>query len=386
MKSDESAFSIVPSRLSSRLSISTGQTSRPNSASGHMNMTYHQLSFEDDLFTARVYKRNYRNARLQRLERREFDPDHKDVSKTSDSDNDTINPEGSRRQNNVSFVKKLARRSRGERSTTDSSAKIANEIAEDVGQQLAHGIMANPRIDVGASTIKKHGLHDRPVFKSGGDLYADFVEACRRGDNDSVQRLLAKTQSIPHLLKSYTSSSLHFYPVYATVSKGHVEVMQTLLRAAELANILGQVVEVQVGFDHCRPLHIAIMEGNLPMVELLLEKGASPHRQTDLGLQATHLAAKVGSLEILRSLVHAGAETNCEDIYGKKPQDYASEPDIKQYLRWRDIEENFDDDVDDATWATDEEDAEGFNTQESSDDDGQPDQDLDDLYFTDGTK
>ena len=273
MKSDESAFSIVPSRLSSRLSISTGQTSRPNSASGHMNMTYHRLSFEDDLFTARVYKRNYRNARLQRLERREFDPDHKDVSKTSDSDNDTINPEGNRRQNNVSFVKKLARRSRGERSTTDSSAKIANEIAEDVGQQVAHGIMVTTRTDIGASTIEKDGLHDRPVFKSRDDLYAEFVETCSRGDNDSVKRLLATTQSNFYLLGSYTSDLVESCPVHATVSNGHVEVMQTLLRAAELGHFLGQVVEKRVrgiGHDHYRPLHIATMKGNLPKVELLL--------------------------------------------------------------------------------------------------------------------
>lgn len=62
MKSDESAFSIVPSRLS----MSTGRTTIRDSVSSYSSMVYRQLSFEDDLFTSRVYKRNYRNRRLQR--------------------------------------------------------------------------------------------------------------------------------------------------------------------------------------------------------------------------------------------------------------------------------------------------------------------------------
>ena len=43
-KSDESAYSIVPSRMSSRLSTSTNQ-----GLSSDDNMSYRRLSFEDDL-------------------------------------------------------------------------------------------------------------------------------------------------------------------------------------------------------------------------------------------------------------------------------------------------------------------------------------------------
>lgn len=64
-KSDESAYSIVPSRMSSRMSVSTMKRD------SHMNiesteLTYRRFSFENDLFTARVYKRNYRNALMYR--------------------------------------------------------------------------------------------------------------------------------------------------------------------------------------------------------------------------------------------------------------------------------------------------------------------------------
>lgn len=64
-KSDESAYSIVPSRISSRLSTSTRQ-----SLSSDDNMSYRRLSCENVLFTAMVYKRSYRTPLIRRLFRR----------------------------------------------------------------------------------------------------------------------------------------------------------------------------------------------------------------------------------------------------------------------------------------------------------------------------
>ena len=66
-KSDESAFSIIPSHMSSRLSVSTRQTESSGNLTTEKDMVYHHLSFENDLFTSRVYKRNYRNPRIQQL-------------------------------------------------------------------------------------------------------------------------------------------------------------------------------------------------------------------------------------------------------------------------------------------------------------------------------
>ena len=347
MKSDESAFSIVPSRLSSRLSISTSQSSRSNSISDYVSMIYQRLSFEDDLFTARVYKRNYRNTRLQRLRRKDFDLEQNEVTKISDSDNDTIYPGGKRRQNRSIAEKKVGRSTDG-RNDTDLPAKTAERITNgDVGQHVAHGITVNTtqstttdqhfddmEYHVGASAIKNDGLHNRPTHRTGGDFYADFFHACGRGNNNLVKRQLAMA---PLILGSYTSSLLHFCPIYATVSNGHVEVMQTLLKVAQYGRFVGQVVEKPIGGiedDVCRPLHVATMKGNLAMVELLLEKGASPNSRTDFGHRAVHLAARIGSVEILTALINAGAETDCTDGYGLQPQDYTSEPAIKECLRW----------------------------------------------------
>ena len=53
--SDDSAFSIVPSGMSSRFSVSAHTEESTE-------LIYRRLSFEDDLFTTRVYKRNYRTS------------------------------------------------------------------------------------------------------------------------------------------------------------------------------------------------------------------------------------------------------------------------------------------------------------------------------------
>lgn len=63
-RSDESAYSIVPSRPSSRTSLSTTQSA--DSADG-TSLRYQHLACEDQLFTARVYRRNYRTALFGQL-------------------------------------------------------------------------------------------------------------------------------------------------------------------------------------------------------------------------------------------------------------------------------------------------------------------------------
>ncbi len=64
MKSDESAFSIVPS--SGISTSSNGSGSLESIRNFYASMIYPRLSFEDDLFTTRVYKRNYRISRSSR--------------------------------------------------------------------------------------------------------------------------------------------------------------------------------------------------------------------------------------------------------------------------------------------------------------------------------
>ena len=64
-KSDESAYTIVPSHMSSRLSSIYSDPSR--TSIGSAELVYRQLTVDNDLFTARVYKRNYRHPAINFL-------------------------------------------------------------------------------------------------------------------------------------------------------------------------------------------------------------------------------------------------------------------------------------------------------------------------------
>ncbi|KAL8901610.1 MAG: hypothetical protein Q9207_005122, partial [Kuettlingeria erythrocarpa] len=67
-KSDESAYSIVPSRLSVlSYSIMGRRNDSSYSVGSERSLVYRELSIDDELFTARVYKRNYRSRLVQQI-------------------------------------------------------------------------------------------------------------------------------------------------------------------------------------------------------------------------------------------------------------------------------------------------------------------------------
>ena len=350
MKSDESAFSIVPSELSSRFSISTGQTSRRASSDSYTKMTYRPLCFEDDLFTARVYKRNYRSPQSNR------NPKQKP----------TVTTQKARHQSNEEVDKLHLQRFEGEgKSFTNILSLKANEGAENDAKQSQLAIFVDTDITVTSERIK-HDLVHRVGSTSGEDglyvkltksleerispsvsaSYVELVMTCDRGDNNTVKKQLAlmpastpRGREGPALLGKYASGSFYFCPIHAAVFHGHLEVMRTLLRHAALEGDLDQVVEKTIGgteIDRWRPLHVATSKGNLPMVKLLLENGATVLSQTGHGIQAAHLAARIGSISILEALFDAGAHVNCSDSRGRRPIHYISEsqdlPHVINYL------------------------------------------------------
>ena len=131
---------------------------------------------------------------------------------------------------------------------------------------------------------------------SAHDPYAELIEACRRGDNDRVKVLMTMNPEEHSSLPSpHRCDSLHPCPVHATVSGGHVEVMETILQQPgskiNVARVPGRALYCVRG----PPLHLAVMKGDLPMVQVLLENGASVNERWAYRRQAIHLAASNGS-------------------------------------------------------------------------------------------
>lgn len=160
-RSDESAYSIVPSRMSSRFSLSTCQTGARESVKSEEDILYRRLSFEDDLFTAKVYKRNYRSATLLRP----WTNKHHRVSGTK-------------------FQSNAARKA-----NTDTLGDGRTDLS--IGQNLLIG--QSPE-DFSAGSIGNTKIPSIPVNRHIHPTYAvchrDFVLACEQDNYPTIEKHL----------------------------------------------------------------------------------------------------------------------------------------------------------------------------------------------------
>jgi ankyrin repeat protein len=97
------------------------------------------------------------------------------------------------------------------------------------------------------------------------------------------------------------------------------------------------------------PLSLAIMRNNMEIAQLLLDQSNADVNleSSEQGVSPLHLAAQHGGTEMLRLLVHAGAETQCRDIHKNTPMFYAvrntrnAQGDVLEYLLGlRDVDVN----------------------------------------------
>jgi ankyrin repeat protein len=72
-------------------------------------------------------------------------------------------------------------------------------------------------------------------------------------------------------------------------------------------------------------LLFAVQNGNARIVKAILEKGADPETKNSVGSTILHLAVEKGNAEIVRILLDKGAEPNVTDWHGDKPLDTAVE-------------------------------------------------------------
>ena len=75
------------------------------------------------------------------------------------------------------------------------------------------------------------------------------------------------------------------------------------------------------------PLHVAVSQQNLPLVQLLLRECADPNSRDHFHATPAHFAAMVGSVEILEVLVTGGADIQAKTYDNKTPADVAQEND-----------------------------------------------------------
>lgn len=285
-RSDESACSIVPSRQSSRVSKSNTRTSTGSTSIASAEMSYRRLSFENDLFTATAYKRNYRNQLIVHL----FN----------------------------------SRRSRPPKPNSLSATRIKSATPSLDGGALTPITHESLQVHVQKEFTNeqaKQSYISAPESLSKSDKDKALLEACRSGDAKLVESCLKSQKNMSYNLQNSARKLLLLEALKDAVLVGYHDVVKTLL-------ILDIPIDSRPWWSLSAtyswlPLQFAVHRGDIAMTDLLLEAGAivSP---TGSGTQPIHIASHTGSLEITSTLLSAGAAIDSTDEYGFQPIHLAS--------------------------------------------------------------
>jgi len=95
---------------------------------------------------------------------------------------------------------------------------------------------------------------------------------------------------------------------------------------------LGQVVAImrQGADESSSALHVAVRNGHMEMIKLLLKNGANINRRSENGATPLHLAAWCGPAPVVEFLLSSGARNWIADNSERRPIDYARESNVSQ--------------------------------------------------------
>jgi ankyrin repeat protein len=154
----------------------------------------------------------------------------------------------------IEFLKKLAKDRLQVLRRSDPAAKLAEALL-DVARD--HGFSS-------WRALKEH------VEERQRERVAEFVEACRSGAFDAVQKLLLADRELARSPDAHESTALH-----AAAARGHRDVVQLLLQHDADPN-------ARDAGDNATPLHFAAGGGHVDVVRALLDAGADVHGYGDV--------------------------------------------------------------------------------------------------------
>ena len=317
--SDESSYSIVPSRMSSHMSVST--RSRDSALTiESQELVYYPLSFEDELFTARVYKRNYRNAWISSLvklhrgkkakERRfpianpEASEDGQSIlSSSSGTTTPRIMSVASKQEISLGELRPV---SPGPVLTAETKADPTNlERSVILSGSVPSIFEESPRI---SSDLQNETL-DTPIkqiYPTRKQLDVSYQINPAPGrlaqtDNEPSEKI-ARSPPAPETQKNSNRS------LFEAINKGDLNEVETWIERGAQVNPR----------DYHNPLHVAIGKRDVSMIKLLLREGANCAEKWR-GTPPIHRACLGMDYEITQLLLDAGASATSLDDRQKQP-------------------------------------------------------------------
>ncbi len=175
--------------------------------------------------------------------------------------------------------------------------------------------LANARNDQGTSALAFSAYLRKPEITvlletRGADV--DIFAAAMLGRTESIADQLVGNKSLTTLLSRDGWTALHLAAFF-----GHEDAARELLNKGAIVNARSTNAMKNM------PLHAAAAGRSLPIVTLLLERGADPNAQQHGGWTPLHSAAANGDAEMVKALVDGGADTGARADNQQLPLDLA---------------------------------------------------------------
>lgn len=142
-------------------------------------------------------------------------------------------------------------------------------------------------------------------------------EAILDQDIERTRALLAPSQGINERDRAGMA------PIHYAVLEDRVELVEMLLQVGADLDIAVDTSEAEVAhyvsLHEFFPLHIAANRNSLEVADLLIARGASVHRTTDDRRSALHIAARKGNHRLARLLIDHGAVIDARDFESYTP-------------------------------------------------------------------
>lgn len=108
-----------------------------------------------------------------------------------------------------------------------------------------------------------------------------------------LQRAYKHAGLPPQVLLSAPAGLLQCLPLHMAAERGHLAMVSFIISGA------GHEADVDApdGVHAVRPLHLAAVHNAVPVLKLLLDKGANPTKQDAAGDLPSHYAANKGCLQ-----------------------------------------------------------------------------------------
>lgn len=317
LKSDESAYSIVPSRMSSRISLSTTQSIGSN------GLEYRHLAFEDALFTTRVYKRNYRTAMIEQLFKVRTDWSKRKATSEDGriaTNNSEASPNLARSPESMSsfpsttldlFFADACRRNAADtlKELMSSGQQVhTRKVSFDVFRWSVAEAVMNNRLPIARTLLNFGSETDIQQLMEYDGLFL-IGRACVKRNRILLKLLL---EPVPKCSYPVARIGLNVYLLQVSSTNSY-EMMKLLLDAGADVNCADK--------EGSGPLHLVSSHTGLFLIDMLLSYGADIDTRNNKGMTPLIYACSQRNIYCAEALIGFGANVHLRDNTGEKAID-----------------------------------------------------------------